>query len=250
MGPLPRKSLQCPNCGAPVADDQTLCKYCHSVLTITACPSCFNAIFKGMRFCPACGAAIARSEVRNGIKLTCPRCDQILTMVDIAGARIHECGTCGGIWLDTETFQKICSEREQQEKALVYPSPAVAVEPESPLPQEKYYIPCPECGELMNRKNFAACSGVVLDICKAHGIWFDRLELQKIITFIWDGGLHKARKRELANLKAEQDRLRAMQYGPSLGEITAQEGVAFPGLEDDRSLIRVIGSIVAKILAQ
>ena len=247
MGPLPRKSMQCPNCGAPVAEDQTQCKYCHSVLTITACPSCFNAVFKGMRFCPACGAAISRSEDRNDLQLMCPRCDQILTAADIAGTRIRECGSCGGIWLDTETFQKICSEREQQEKALVYPSPASAAEPLTP---EKYYIPCPECGVLMNRKNFAACSGVVLDVCKSHGIWFDRLELQRIVTFIQDGGLHKAREIELDNLKAEQDRLRAMQYGPPLGDIPAQEGITFPGLEDDRSLIRVIGSILAKILAQ
>ena len=75
-------------------------------------------------------------------------------------------------------------------------------------------IPCPECGNLMNQKNFAGCSGVVIDVCKAHGIWFERLELMHIIRFIQDGGLAKAREQEIAKLQEEQARLREQQYGP------------------------------------
>ena len=57
-----RKSLQCSNCGATADIDTVRCAYCRSVLTTTACPNCFTAVFKGVRFCPNCGAAIADSK--------------------------------------------------------------------------------------------------------------------------------------------------------------------------------------------
>jgi Zn-finger nucleic acid-binding protein len=236
-------SLHCPNCGASVAADWVSCEYCQAALTMTACPSCFGAVFKGMKFCPNCGSAVERSEIRSDKQLTCPRCEQILASVDIAGTRIEECSSCGGIWLDTMSFQKICDNKEQQEKVMIYPSPDISDEVKpSPVPK-RFYIPCPECGELMNQKNFSGCSGIVVDVCKPHGLWFDRQELQRIANFINDGGLHKAREKELENLKAEQNRLREMQYGPSLEPINVNERTSFFNSCEDRSLIDVLLSI-------
>jgi hypothetical protein len=63
----------------------------------------------------------------------------------------------------------------------------------------------------MNRENFAGCSGVILDWCRDHGSWFDRLELQQIVGFIKNGGLRRSRDRELARLKEEKEELRARQ---------------------------------------
>jgi hypothetical protein len=60
----------------------------------------------------------------------------------------------------------------------------------------------------MNRLNFAGCSGVVIDWCKAHGSWFDYRELQQVVTFIQEGGLKKSREREKARLEEEAHRLR------------------------------------------
>jgi Zn-finger nucleic acid-binding protein len=74
------------------------------------------------------------------------------------------------------------------------------------------YIPCPKCGKLMNHKNFSHCSGVVLDWCREHGNWFDRNELQQIVTFIRNGGLRKAREREQAQLQEREARLRMQEF--------------------------------------
>ena len=52
----------------------------------------------------------------------------------------------------------------------------------------------------MNRKNFADTSGVIVDVCKAHGLWFDRDELGRIIQFVTKGGLDESRRRELERL--------------------------------------------------
>ena len=49
-----------------------------------------------------------------------------------------------------------------------------------------------------------ACSGVVVDICKGHGTWFDREELSRIVEFIRGGGRDAARAREKAALEEER----------------------------------------------
>ena len=53
----------------------------------------------------------------------------------------------------------------------------------------------------MNRVNYARRSGVVLDVCKEHGIWFDKDELRRVLAFISEGGLDRARELELEELK-------------------------------------------------
>jgi Zn-finger nucleic acid-binding protein len=248
MQSSPFKSLQCPNCGANATQDSVSCAYCHTVLTVTACPSCFGALFKGMPFCPNCGAAAERSEIPGDSILACPRCEQKLTLADIAGTRIHECGSCGGIWLDAASFQKICEDKEQQEKTLAFPAAVMHDVPESVLPPKRFYIPCPVCGDLMNRWNYAGCSGVVVDLCKPHGLWFDRQELQRIVSFIKDGGLHKARARELADLKSEQDRLMSMQFDRNLDSAGLGEPAASWDLSGHASLLKVIVAIGKKLL--
>jgi len=71
------------------------------------------------------------------------------------------------------------------------------------------YVPCPQCGQLMNRINFARCSGVVVDICKGHGTWFDRDELSAIVQFIRGGGLEVSRQKDKAEIEFERQQLRA-----------------------------------------
>src|SRR5439155_12887026 len=71
------------------------------------------------------------------------------------------------------------------------------------------YLPCPRCGELMNRLNFAHASGVIIDICQPHGIWFDKDELRRIIEFIRAGGLDRARLKEQQQLEEARRELQA-----------------------------------------
>jgi Zn-finger nucleic acid-binding protein len=60
----------------------------------------------------------------------------------------------------------------------------------------------------MNRSNFARSSGVIIDVCKHHGVWFDADELPKIIGFIHKGGMELAREKERISIKDERDRLK------------------------------------------
>ena len=58
------------------------------------------------------------------------------------------------------------------------------------------YVPCPQCHTSMNRVNFGKVSGVIVDVCKMHGTWFDAGELTRVVAFAAHGGLEKTRERE------------------------------------------------------
>jgi Zn-finger nucleic acid-binding protein len=63
----------------------------------------------------------------------------------------------------------------------------------------------------MNRINFAHCSGVIVDVCKGHGTWFDRDELSKIVQFIRSGGLEMARQKEKMEIEFQREQLHTEQ---------------------------------------
>ena len=91
---------------------------------------------------------------------------------------------------------------------------AASVAPQShtqALSETVRYVPCPQCGQLMNRINFARCSGIVVDVCKGHGTWFDRDELREIVEFIRGGGLDLSRQKEKRELEFEREQLRLEQ---------------------------------------
>ena len=128
-----------------------------------------------------------------------------MSSLTIGSTAVRECEQCMGLWLNVASFEKLCSDREQQSIVLGAASraPTHAVGETSKVK----YVPCPECRQLMNRINFARCSGVIVDICKGHGTWFDRDELSRIVEFIRGGGLEASRAREKAEIKEERRRL-------------------------------------------
>ena len=136
----------------------------------------------------------------------------------------HECASCGGLWLDPESLQRLSDARENQ--SLVASTLAGRVPAGSSAPDMVQYIPCPRCQRLMNRKNFAQGSGIVLDVCAKHGIWLDRGELVRLLGFVEKGGLTHARAREMERLAEEQRRLAARQGG-SLGRTVTMHDARF-----------------------
>jgi Zn-finger nucleic acid-binding protein len=163
-------------------------------------------MFIGSKHCQRCGAAAARQReiVASGQK--CPRCKTSLQLASIGASRMLECSSCLGLWLDTTTFEKISADREQQ--ATILGTASLTGIDRSTGQARVSYVPCPECTQLMNRANFARCSGVIIDLCKQHGIWFDRDELSRIIEFIRSGGLDVSRAKEKASLEEERRKLR------------------------------------------
>jgi Zn-finger nucleic acid-binding protein len=183
-------------CGAPAQSDASACAHCGARLATMACPSCFGMIFQGSHFCPLCGGRADR-VAGEASTLACPHCEEALTKVTVGKAILSECAKCEGLWVDTMSFEQICADREQQTAILG----AAIVVPKGELSLKIRYIKCPECQMIMHRVNFAGSSGVVIDICKQHGAWFDAKELQRIVDFIRKGGLIQAREKQTARLE-------------------------------------------------
>ncbi|HHH31213.1 MAG TPA: hypothetical protein ENK57_23090 [Polyangiaceae bacterium] len=70
------------------------------------------------------------------------------------------------------------------------------------------YRKCPTCDKIMNRKNFGRSSGVIIDICAEHGVWFDPDELTAVLDFVATGGLAESRTREAQRAKQDLARHR------------------------------------------
>jgi Zn-finger nucleic acid-binding protein len=217
-------TFHCPSCGAAIAGDSTLCAYCGSQLQSVACASCFGMMFVGSKFCPHCGAAAAVVGHGTAADHPCPRCaEQHLSTVSVAGVALEECPGCGGLWVAAGVFNQICADRATQEAAIAVPLPPVPSG--SPVEHSARYLKCPVCAELMNRFQFAERSGVVLDKCRDHGIWFDRDELRRVVEFIRAGGLTVARERDIEELKRQRAGLEMDRVTAS----TTSESVLGPG---------------------
>lgn len=80
---------------------------------------------------------------------------------------------------------------------------------------------------MMTRVNVAKISGVIVDRCVEHGTFFDIDELHRLVRFLEQGGLDRARAREREALAEERRRLqmlmdldqrrRSMEYGRTEG---------------------------------
>ena len=215
------EALNCPNCGAGVESDKTQCQFCRSRLKTVACPSCLGLMFLGSKFCSRCGAKSSSIEVIDAAAGDCPRCKRELESLQIDTTPVRECTRCGGLWTNVETFESICVDKEKQSAVLSFISTHPA---ENTTPPPINYVPCPDCKQLMNRSNFARSSGVIIDLCKQHGVWFDADELPKIISFIDKGGLSRAREKEKIALNDERARLREEQRKLAMMERRAGGG--------------------------
>ena len=203
-------SLHCPNCGAPADAGAQSCKYCRAALATVSCPSCFALMFEGSVYCPHCGARRARAA--GGTRTArCPACRAAMRDVQIGATGLLECERCRATWVDAATFEHICADREAQAAVLhqwgAPPARAAA--------GEVQYRKCVACGKVMNRVNFGRVSGTVVDVCKGHGTFLDSGELHLIVSFIQHGGLDRARRRQIEDLKEQEEHLRALQQAQS-----------------------------------
>ena len=205
-------SLNCPNCGAPAAPDATQCGYCGSRLAVVACPSCFGSMFVGAQFCPHCGTKIAAPDSVEGESLKCPGCSGDMHPVKLGATPMHQCDQCGSAWLAPADFAALCGDREARGTVMTsLGAGGVAATP--PDAGKIRYVHCAVCNKIMNRVNFGKSSGVIVDVCKNHGVWFERDELRGVLQFVANGGIDRMRASE-AERKASQST--AIGLDPSL----------------------------------
>jgi hypothetical protein len=82
----------------------------------------------------------------------------------------------------------------------------------------------------MNRHNFARFSGVIIEVCTPHGLWFDRDQLSAALRFVMAGGLELAKHREIQELDQEIERKRSDAALAAMPGAVHTDG-AFQGLD-------------------
>jgi Zn-finger nucleic acid-binding protein len=226
------QTLNCYSCGAAVSNDRPNCLHCGARLASISCPTCFGMMFQGAKFCPHCGGPAAQWSSGESDCL-CPACQVPMLQGTLREIPLQECAKCFGLWLDTATFERICRDAEHQAAVLGHAQLVIGGTALTPV----RYRRCPHCRDFMNRMNFAQCSGVIVDICRAHGTWFDLNELHRIVHFIRAGGLDRARRKQKEELAEERRRLQGAKINRGL-----QEAVPFSHIAEMDLLSLVVGA--------
>jgi len=198
--------VRCSSCGGAHGKEQEpYCRYCGSSFTLheqdlnTICPHCMTRISSKARFCHSCATPIVVDDLNyEKTSLPCPNCDgenlhsrkmaeQVFTL--------KECNICAGIWISADVFFHL---EQQAQKEAVSGSLIHARNIEfnqkrknEKIDPTKFYKKCPQCEVVMQRKNYSGSSGIVVDVCYKHGMWFDIHELDEILEFIRSGLLLK-----------------------------------------------------------
>jgi len=243
------KAMRCSSCGAALREGSLRCEYCTSEVTIeekhlsSVCPKCYARLTSDARFCLECGVAIAPQSlaaIPEGAR--CPRCASVLRGRNVRELSLIECSSCAGLWLEPNALESLCDQADQQSLVSQFlqnrPAPAQQV-----AASDVRYLACIRCDDRMVRRNFGQTSGIILDHCRAHGVWLDHSELDKILQFVKGGGLAKGRERELEALAAERSRAaaaRASRFGEPAGRATLE-------LSEDDLLLRALGALARKL---
>ena len=167
-----------------------------------ACPRCLSRVFHGHKHCPECGAelTLAASGEAQGDR-PCPRCTAVLHARRVGDIVIDECGACLGVFLDHVAIKRVVIDRAQSRaEALLGALPRTEIKA-VPAAGQKMYLPCPVCHVVMNRKLFATGTGVIIDVCRTHGTFFDAGELPLIIDFVMNGGLERAQIKDIERMR-------------------------------------------------
>ncbi|HOK05031.1 MAG TPA: zf-TFIIB domain-containing protein [Victivallales bacterium] len=108
--------------------------------------------------------------------MLCPECAQEMLVIEMNDVEADWCSKCGGIWLDEGELELI-SDMEGKDSPFL----SSIHNPQGKIGKRK----CPRCNSLMIESEVLTKPPIELDFCrKKHGIWFDKGELEKVLSSI------------------------------------------------------------------
>lgn len=185
----------CTNCSAPLPPNSIQCDYCGSRNDLD---------LKGVHY---------NTTHESESERICPRCNVRLETIDLkidGTFLIEKCEKCLGLFFDPNELEAVL----QATVSNVFTVDRGQLESiNATMRANEYgisYIKCPVCAKLMNRVNFGAKSGVVVNRCRDHGVWLDGGELRHLFEWMKAGGklLDQERQEQLKKAEAEQERER------------------------------------------
>lgn len=250
--------MRCESCGGTRDDGAAACGFCGSDFTIheqdmhTICPSCLARISDRARFCHHCATPIFPEETAGDeTDRVCPACEgtprlRSRTLAEY-GLAVLECTRCAGLWLGQEAFDLV----RERSVAAADPTPlpvavraAIEDRPRAAPSSGPVYRRCPVCGTLMTRFNYGRRSGILLDRCPSHGLWFDATELDAALRWIRSGGERLSAERDA---REKRDREAAARFRV---EPKAPEDARMAGPQDWGGSPDLLDWVVAALLGR
>lgn len=106
--------------------------------------------------------------------MICPVCNESMIVLELNKVEIDFCTNCSGIWLDKGELELLYSIDESENELQKLFSETSTI-------NEKSYK-CPLCRKRMKKIQLNN-SELVIDKCPDnHGLWFDKGELEKLLT--------------------------------------------------------------------
>jgi len=191
--------VRCSSCGSPREQGVNKCGFCSADFTIherdlhTVCPACLTRVSDKAKFCSHCGATLAAETVAGDkSEYVCPCCGDEVSLasrrMSESQVNVLECPMCGGLWLGADAFKVLRDKAVKQTSHIdVATSGTPRMKKVAAQPSVRYRK-CIICGHMMHRRQYGRGSGVVIDTCRQHGIWFDDGELQQVLEWVRLGG--------------------------------------------------------------
>jgi Zn-finger nucleic acid-binding protein len=211
--------VRCAACGGPREPGAARCGYCRAPFAAaerdrnTICPQCAARIADAARFCSSCGTRIDPQPIALvATSAACPACVPPRPLHSRAfpepPANVLECPACGGLWLSRELWSALELRARREATPAVVPRGAANVAA-GPV----VYRDCPICADKMHRRNYGGRSGVIVDLCGRHGLWFDAEELARALDWIRGGGHEVAEqlRRDEERVRQREKRLRPVE---------------------------------------
>ena len=183
----------CTNCSAPLPPNSIQCDYCGSRndLDLNGVHYYTTHEAESERICPRCVVRLETIDVKIEGKFLIERCVQ-----------------CLGLFFDPGELEAVL----QASVTNVFTVNRGQIDSiNATMRATDYgisYIKCPVCAKLMNRVNFGAKSGVIVNRCREHGVWLDGGELRHLFEWMKAGGkiLEQEKQEQLKKAEAEQER--------------------------------------------
>lgn len=226
----------CPNCGGPTSEAARRCEFCAAPVATERCSHCFQMNVRGSRHCSGCGRELGLSALAEASTAHCPNCRALLSALSERSGTVYDCLACAGQFIEHALLQDLL----QQRAPLAH---AALRQPKSGKPPADtvVYRPCAICAKLMNRRNFGGASGVIVDLCAEHGVWFDAGEFPRVLAFVEAGGLEQERARALATARHPL-------AGPSLTHMKVGGDHMALGWSDLAAAVRELLEFLSKLI--
>ncbi len=174
--------MKCKFCSAPLPKKGPICDYC------------------GQRN-PLNLRVLSKVDIEEKSEdHNCPVCEIAFDTINIGKRErivVKRCNDCDGVFI-TEDILEHLIKREASLRVEVDYRVLRFVQDNPRQKQEMVirYRRCPVCENMMQRINYRAVSGVIVDRCLRHGVWLDGGELKQLFEWKKAGG--SAKKSEVS----------------------------------------------------